>query len=101
DRAADVAQTESRAQPAAAQPDMTLETVRRELAAALTQMGLPTQESRAEVASQLERIAQESAELAGKLLEPEAKLEARNLELQAYNALARQAQQQPDTDANV
>ncbi|MEX1089823.1 MAG: hypothetical protein WEC36_11455 [Phycisphaeraceae bacterium] len=81
--------------PAAAQspssPD--LARVQAELESALVALGLPDEATRKAAAQQLDRLAQTSASLATLSPLPDDKLAARNLELQAYNTLAQQAQQ--------
>ncbi|MEE9212179.1 MAG: hypothetical protein V3U29_05950, partial [Phycisphaeraceae bacterium] len=73
-------------------PDaLALDAVRAQLAAMLTATGLPTDAQRQDLAQRLDELAATSGRLAEQLPQAQQKLDASNLEAQAYNALANQA----------
>lgn len=73
-------------------PDaLALDAVRAQLTAMLTATGLPTDTQRQDLAQRLDELAATSGRLAEQLPQAQQKLDASNLEAQAYNALANQA----------
>lgn len=84
---------ESESMPRRVPTEADLLRVRRQLDQMLTDAGLPIGAEREDTARRIEQLAEQSAALSRQLSAPRSKLEATNVEMRAYNALAQQAYQ--------
>ncbi len=106
-RAQDAPAPEAPAAPAApeaslpgagAEAEADLLRIREQLDRVLSDSGLPVGEARDQTAAQIEALAQRSNVYSKQAPSPRARLEAGNLELRSYNALAQQAYRDQQTD---